>query len=98
MGARILLAVLWLLHWLPLGALAVLGNLFGRLGYRVVRSRRKVALRIYSTPGNIPRCRHAMEAIKKAFRWDEERFGREYDLDAFMIFCGLRSRTSTQDH
>ena len=28
-----------------------------------------------------------MDALKKAFRWDEERFGREYDLDAFMIFC-----------
>jgi aminopeptidase N len=51
------------------------------------KSGRNVALRIYSTAGNIPRCRHAMAAIKKAFRWDEERFGREYDLDAFMIFC-----------
>ena len=40
--------------------------------------------RCASTPrrANIPRCRHAMAAIKKAFRWDEERFGREYDLDA----------------
>ena len=51
------------------------------------RSGRTVALRIYSTAGNIARCRHAMDAVKKAFRWDEERFGREYDLDAFMIFC-----------
>jgi len=51
------------------------------------KSGRDVNLRIYSTPANIPRCRHAMEAIKRAFRWDEERFGREYDLDAFMIFC-----------
>jgi aminopeptidase N len=53
----------------------------------VTRSGKRVALRIYSTRNNISRCRHAMEAIKKAFRWDEERFGREYDLDAFMIFC-----------
>ncbi len=50
-------------------------------------SGRDVALRIFSTPANIPRCHHAMEALKRAFRWDEERFGREYDLDAFMIFC-----------
>ena len=50
-------------------------------------SGRKVALRIYSTPRNLPRCRHAMESLKRSFRWDEERFGREYDLDAFMIFC-----------
>jgi aminopeptidase N len=53
----------------------------------VTMSGRRVALRIYSTAANIPRCHHAMAAVKKAFRWDEERFGREYDLDAFMIFC-----------
>ena len=50
-------------------------------------SGRTVVLKIYSTPANLPRCRHAMEALKRALRWDEERFGREYDLDAFMIFC-----------
>ena len=50
-------------------------------------SGRRVALKIYSTPKNLPRCHHAMTAIKRAFRWDEDRFGREYDLDAFMIFC-----------
>ena len=50
-------------------------------------SGRRVALKIYSTPANLPRCHHAMTAIKRAFRWDEDRFGREYDLDAFMIFC-----------
>ncbi|MCC7326651.1 MAG: aminopeptidase N [Burkholderiales bacterium] len=51
------------------------------------RSGRDVALRIFSTAANLPRCRHAMESIKRAFRWDEERFGLEYDLNAFMIFC-----------
>ena len=50
-------------------------------------SGRTVALKIWSTPGNLPRCRHAMESTKRALRWDEERYGREYDLDAFMIFC-----------
>ena len=63
------------------GALDALEDTF------VTRSGKRVALRIYSTRANIARCRHAMEAVKKAFRWDEERFGREYDLDAFMIFC-----------
>jgi aminopeptidase N len=48
---------------------------------------RRIALRIFSTPGNLPRCRHAMASLKRAFRWDEERFGLEYDLDTFMIFC-----------
>jgi aminopeptidase N len=51
------------------------------------RSGRRVALRIYSKPRNLPRCRHAMASLKQSFRWDEERFGREYDLDTFMIFC-----------
>jgi len=51
------------------------------------RSGRRVHLSIYSTPKNLPRCRHAMEALKASMRWDEERFGREYDLDRFMIFC-----------
>ena len=45
MGARILLAFLWLFQWLPLAVQAVLGNAFGRLGWHVVRSRRRVALR-----------------------------------------------------
>src|SRR5438067_3402517 len=51
------------------------------------RSGRRVALRIYSTPQNLPRCTYAMESLKHAMRWDEERFAREYDLDTFMIFC-----------
>ena len=50
-------------------------------------SGRRVALAIYSTRPNLPRCRHAMASLKRALRWDEERFGLEYDLDAFMIFC-----------
>ena len=28
-----------------------------------------------------------MESLKASMRWDEQRFGREYDLDRFMIFC-----------
>jgi aminopeptidase N len=53
----------------------------------VTASGRKVALRIYSTPANLARCHHAMASLKRAMRWDEERFGLEYDLDTFMIFC-----------
>jgi len=45
LGARILLAFLWLFQWLPLAVQATLGNAFGRLGWHVVRSRRRVALR-----------------------------------------------------
>jgi len=51
------------------------------------KSGKPIALGIFSTPRNLPRCRHAMASLKRAFRWDEERFGLEYDLDRFMIFC-----------
>ncbi|QIG49669.1 aminopeptidase N [Nordella sp. HKS 07] len=51
----------------------------------VTRSGRKVDLRIYVEKGKEDRCAFAMEALKTSMRWDEERFGLEYDLDIFMI-------------
>jgi aminopeptidase N len=48
-------------------------------------SGRDVALNIYVEPGKEDRCGWAMESLKRAMRWDEERFGREYDLDVFNI-------------
>ena len=48
-------------------------------------SGREIDLRIYVEPHNLDKCGHAMRSLKKAMRWDEERFGREYDLDVFMI-------------
>lgn len=48
-------------------------------------SGRTVDLRIYVEPGNEDKCFHAMESLKKSMRWDEEVYGREYDLDIFMI-------------
>jgi aminopeptidase N len=49
------------------------------------RSGRTVALHIYVEPGKENRCAYAMDSLKRAMRWDEEVFGREYDLDIFMI-------------
>lgn len=49
------------------------------------RSNREVALRIYVEPENIDKCQHAMNSLKKSMRWDEDTYGREYDLDIFMI-------------
>ncbi|MHB1402390.1 MAG: aminopeptidase N [Thiobacillus sp.] len=49
------------------------------------RSGRKVRLAIYVEPGKLDQCGHAMAALKKAMRWDEERFGLEMDLDHYMI-------------
>src|SRR5579863_3291130 len=48
-------------------------------------SGRKVALAIYVEPGKEDRCAYAMDSLKRAMRWDEQTFGREYDLDIFMI-------------
>jgi aminopeptidase N len=48
-------------------------------------SGRQVALRIYVEPGKEERAAYAMESLKRAMRWDEEAFGREYDLDVFMV-------------
>jgi aminopeptidase N len=48
-------------------------------------SKREVALRIYVEPENIDKCQHAMDSLKKSMKWDEEVYGREYDLDIFMI-------------
>ena len=48
-------------------------------------SGRPVKLEIYVEPGKLDQCGHAMAALKKAMRWDEERFGLEYDLDRYMI-------------
>ncbi len=48
-------------------------------------SGRDVTLRIYVQHHNKDKCGHAMESLKQAMRWDEEAYGREYDLDLFMI-------------
>jgi aminopeptidase N len=48
-------------------------------------SGREVGLRIYVEPGKENRCAWAMESIKAAMAWDEKAFGREYDLDIFMV-------------
>ncbi|MGV1015733.1 MAG: M1 family aminopeptidase, partial [Methyloceanibacter sp.] len=61
------------------------GNLAAVTDEFVTASGRKIALTIYVEPGKEDRCGWAMESLKRAMRWDEERFGREYDLDVFNI-------------
>ncbi|WPL18790.1 Aminopeptidase N [Thiorhodovibrio winogradskyi] len=48
-------------------------------------SGREIALHLYMEPHNRDKCDHAMRSLKAAMRWDEEHYGREYDLDLFMI-------------
>ena len=66
MTARALLTLLWLLHWLPLGVQAWLGNGLGRAGWHLVASRRKVALR------NLELCFPELPAAER------ERLAREH--------------------
>lgn len=49
------------------------------------RSGRGVDLTIYVEKGNEDKCGHAMQSLKQAMKWDEDVYGREYDLDRFMI-------------
>ncbi|MGC1182241.1 aminopeptidase N [Legionella sp.] len=51
----------------------------------VTCSGRVVDLHLYVESGNEDKCIHALESLKKSMRWDEEVYGREYDLDIFMI-------------
>jgi aminopeptidase N len=46
---------------------------------------REVALKVFVDPGMAARGAYAMDSLKRAMKWDEEVFGREYDLDLFMI-------------
>ena len=49
------------------------------------RGGRNVRLGIYVDPGDAERARYAMDALKRAMKWDEDVFQREYDLDVFNI-------------
>jgi aminopeptidase N len=58
-----------------------------RLGRRqfTTMSGREVALKIYVEHGKEAARGYAMDALKRSMKWDEEMFGREYDLDIFQI-------------
>lgn len=51
----------------------------------VTMSGREVALKVFVDPGQASRAAYALDSLKRAMRWDEQAFGREYDLDLFMI-------------
>jgi aminopeptidase N len=63
----------------------VAGDLVAVEDYFVTRSGRLVTLKIYVERQNQDKCQHALEALKKAMKWDEDTYGREYDLDIYMI-------------
>ncbi len=63
----------------------VAGDLLARSDLFTTASGRKVDLNIWVRKGDEDKCAFAMQALKKAMRWDEETHGREYDLDVFNI-------------
>ena len=70
----------------PCYLFALVAGDLGKLEDRfTTRSGREVTLQIYALAQDIDKCGFAMGALKRAMRWDEERFGLEYDLDQFMI-------------
>ncbi|TBW40958.1 aminopeptidase N [Siculibacillus lacustris] len=70
----------------PAYLFAMVAGTFERIADRfVTASGREVALEIYVEPGRGARTAHAMDSLKRSMRWDETEYGREYDLDVFMI-------------
>ena len=63
----------------------VAGDLVANSDSFTTRSGKPVELNIWVRDGDLPRTGHAMKALKDAMRWDEETYGREYDLGLFNI-------------
>ena len=63
----------------------VAGDLAVKEGTFTTKSGRDVKINIYVDKGDENKIDHAMKSIKDAMKWDEKRFGREYDLDLFQI-------------
>ncbi|GAW68043.1 aminopeptidase N [Geoanaerobacter pelophilus] len=63
----------------------VAGDLAHLPGSFTTMSGRQVNLEIYVEEKNRGKCDHALRSLIEAMRWDEEQFGREYDLDTYMV-------------
>lgn len=63
----------------------VAGDLVHKEDFFKTMSGRKVTLRIYTRDGDLDQVDFAMQALKDSMKWDEEAYGREYDLDIFNI-------------
>jgi len=63
----------------------VAGDLYRQQDHFTTQSGREVSLQIYVDHENSHKCDHALTSLKQAMFWDEQTYGREYDLDVFMI-------------
>ena len=63
----------------------VVGNLEFYESYFTTFSNRKIVIKIFTEIGNKKLTKYAMKSLKNAMRWDEKKYGLEYDLNTFMI-------------
>ncbi|MBX7528331.1 aminopeptidase N [Qipengyuania vesicularis] len=63
----------------------VAGDLVARSDSFTTMNGREVELNVWVREGDLDRTEHAMESLKRSMKWDEETFGREYDLDLYNI-------------
>ena len=63
----------------------VAGDLSSIHDHFLTQSGKEILLQVFVEQRNIEKCEFAMASLKKAMRWDEEQYGREYDLDNYMI-------------
>lgn len=61
------------------------GDLFVKEGRYTTMSGRDVLLQVFVEHENSHKCDHALMSLKQAMKWDEDTYGREYDLDIYMI-------------
>ena len=63
----------------------VAGDLVAHAGSFTTMSGREVTLEIWVRERDADKCEHALVSLQKSMKWDEERFGLEYDLDVYMV-------------
>ncbi|MCK5385575.1 MAG: aminopeptidase N, partial [Gammaproteobacteria bacterium] len=63
----------------------VAGDLFVKEDTFTTMSGREIALQVFVEHENSHKCGHALMSLKQAMKWDEDTYGREYDLDIYMI-------------
>ncbi len=63
----------------------VAGDLVARTDSFTTMSGREIELGVWVRSEDLPRTQHAIDSLKRSMKWDEETFGREYDLDRFNI-------------
>ena len=63
----------------------VAGDLVANTDSFTTMNGREVELNVWVREGDLERTQHAMDSLKRSMKWDEEAFGREYDLDLFNI-------------